>query len=537
MPDKLEEKKAEERTPEKGEPAAKGEPDPTDSKGSTSKGDPEPTKPTGKGDTGKQDSGKEPTGKEDSSGDGSGAVINPDSFDDGSESSNDISNDQVDGGSQNINPDSATFDNDEASNGNSISQDGEGEAEAVSEDDAADSESSSGADASNNGAAPEEGAGVEATDSAPAELDDPPMGEIPEGEDESESSVFDDVGLPGQGEPEKGIDDDADTGPQLPTHGGEVDIDAPEFVASDDPPELIDPRVSGIENKAPVDLSDPDPTSPTDGSEPSIDFRFYPSKTGSSSWVDWDSGWDVQHVDGVLTATNGDEVLTGEEAFSKWLELSWAQDDKEEANELEMMAELDRLEAEHAAAVEAEQMGPPSPEEQMGPPSPKDDGSSGDPAPATSGGVNHPGWDGTEGGDPALQDELRRIPGERIIPIEGDIDYHDEGYGDGGGDASSTSQKDLTQPVDSEDTSTFGSGTNSPDPAPIDYGPDHVEDPSEPGSYIDPTTGLGGDNVTIELDDGSIDVHEHSYAELDDGAPAEEFELADGSTALLDAAE
>jgi hypothetical protein len=512
MPDKLEEKKAEERPSSKEDPAAKGEPGLQDTKGSPSKGKPEPAKPTGKGDD-----------KEDSGGDSSDALIDPDSFDDGSESSNDISNGQGDGGEQNFDPDSVTFDNDEASNENSISQDRSGDSEAVSEDDDADSDSSGGADASNNGAAPDEGVGVEATDSDPAEFDDPPMGEIPEGGDESESSVFDDIGLPGRGQPEKGINDDADTGPQLPTHGSEVDIDTPEFVASDDPPELIDPRATGIKNKAPVDLSDPEPTSPTEGSEPSIDFHnFDPDGENSAWWVDMDSGWEVISRDGKITAEgpNG-EHLTGDEAFEKWMELH----DEQTA-------------ADYEAEAEAAKMGPPSPEEQMGPPAPvKDAAASGDPAPVTSGGVNHPGWDGTEGGDPALQDELRRVPGERIIPIEGDIDYHDEGYGDGGGDASSTSQEDLTQAADSEDTSTFGSGTNSPDPAPIDYGPDHVEDPSEPGSYIDPTTDLGGDNVTIELDDGSIDGYEQSDIELDDGSPVEDFELMDGSPALLDPAE
>ena len=507
MPGKLEEKKAEERTPEKGEPTAKGEP--------------ESTKPTGKGGPSKQDSGKESTGKEDSGGDGSGAVINPDSLDDGSESSNDISDGQDPGDGPVINPDSATFDNDEASNGNSISQDGSDEAEAVSDDDADNSDSSSGADTGNNGAAPDEGVDVEATDSDPSELDDPPMGEIPEGEDESESSIYDDVGLPGQGEPEKGIDDDADTGPQLPTHGGEVDIDAPEFVASDDPSELIDPSVSGIKNKAPVDLGDPEPTSPTDGLEPSFDLQTVDYEDGSQVTVDWDTGWILESSDKGYYATDGVNEYWGDDAIEKTNEAFQAS-----------------IAADEAAAAEAAKMGPPAPEEQMGPPAPvKDDTSSGEPAPATSEGVNHPGWDGTEGGDPALQDELRRIPGERIVPIEGDIDYHDEGYGDGGGEASSTSQKDLTQTADSEDTSTFGSGTNSPDPAPIDYGPDHVEDPSEPGSYIDPTTGLGGDNVTIELDDGSIDVHEPSYAELDDGSPIEDFELDDDSPVLLDAAE
>ncbi len=508
MPDKLEEKKAEERPSSKGEPAAKEEP--ADTKGSPSKGKPEPAKPTGKGDE-----------QEDSSGDSSGAAVDPDSFDDGSESSNDISTGQGDGGGQNFDPDSATFDNDEASNGNSISQDGSDDSEAVSEDDAADSDSSGGADASNNGVAPDEGVAVEATDSDPAEFDDPPMGEIPESGDESESSVFDDVGLPGQGQQEKGINDEADTGPQLPTHGSEIDIDAPEFVASDDPPELVDPRASGIKNKAPVDLSDPEPTSPTEGSEPSFYLDRFDNDDGSQTYIDWDTGWIFESSDEGYYATDGVNEYWGDDAIEK-------------ANEA-FQASID---ADEAAAAEAAKMGPPVPEEEMGPPAPaKDDGSSGEPAPATSEGVNHPGWDGTEGGDPALQDELRRIPGERIIPVEGDIDYHDEGYGDGGGEAGSTSQEDLTQPADSEDTSTFGSGTNSPDPAPIDYGPDHVDDPSEPGSYIDPTTDLGGDNVTIELDDGSIDGYEQSDIRLDDGSPVEDFELMDGSPALLDAAE
>jgi hypothetical protein len=161
--------------------------------------------------------------------------------------------------------------------------------------------------------------------------------------------------------------------------------------------------------------------------------------------------------------------------------------------------EIDRQEKEEARKREEVE------QEQADKEQDQDDGGSTD--------VGHPGWgDGNRGGV-SIFDSLKNAPGRRDPRDPGNVDPADEGYGDGGGDAPSTSSDDLKQPA-GPDPEPSGGGGQQPPPDPIDYGPDHV-DPIGSGPYDDPFDSQFG-TVSLEHDEAQ---HTEPIEMADDGIP------------------
>lgn len=129
--------------------------------------------------------------------------------------------------------------------------------------------------------------------------------------------------------------------------------------------------------------------------------------------------------------------------------------------------------------------------------------------------ASHPGWgDGNRGGV-SIFDSLKNQPGRTDPRDPGNIDPHEDGYGNGGTDATTASRDDLTQPA-GPDSEPSGNGTFQPAPDPIDYGPDHI-DPIGSGPYDDDPINM--DHGTVSLNHEDPEPHEAPIEMADNGHP------------------